>query len=200
MRYFCFFSYKCCIIDINKINLLSNELIDYNSIKKILAVGRLAEQKNIPLLINSFKSIHDNNLNTELWIVGDGPIKNKLHKLCKELQLEKDVIFGGFQENPYKFIKNADFIVSSSDYEGFCLVVFEAIILKKRVIVTKSITDFDKLITPDIGTIVPINNLSALTEAIDLETKNKVHTIVDNTKIQNMFSLSTIADKYIQYF
>lgn len=188
-------------LDENKINILSKESLDYKTKNlKIINVGRLTEQKNIFLLLEAFQKNYKKNKNIELWLVGDGPKKKELQDMCKILQIDKNVIFWGFQENPYKFILNSDFFVSSSNYEGFSLVIFETIFIKKRVIVTRSISDFDKLITPDLGQVVPVNNLTALTEAIEFEIKNKNHIIYDNKKIKTMFNLSTIADSYIKYF
>ena len=58
-------------------------------------VGRLAEEKNIKLLIEAEQKLVKENNNIKLLIVGDGPEKEELHKLTKELNIEDNVIFTG---------------------------------------------------------------------------------------------------------
>ncbi|MCR4939968.1 MAG: glycosyltransferase [Treponemataceae bacterium] len=186
-------------IDFNKIMYLSGEDINYSSSKiKIINVCRLSLQKNLPLLLKAFSIVHKKNENTELWIVGDGPEKEKLKALTEKLCISDSVIFWGYQENPYKFMKNADFFVSSSDYEGFCLAIFEALYLRKRIVTTKSISDFESLITPELGRIVPINDEKSLSDAIleEIEKKNRISRIPE---ILEQFKLKNITDMYLDF-
>lgn len=186
-------------IDFETISEKSKDNIDYHSKKiKIISVGRITDAKNYPLLIKTFTKLHEANENTELWFVGDGSLKSELQLQCKALGIEDSVIFWGYQQNPYKYIKNADFFVSSSSYEGFGLVVFEALNLKKRVIVTRSISDYDNLITSDLGRVVPVDDDNALCDAMKKEIDENI--VLRNTpEMLNIFNLKTIADKYLEY-
>ncbi len=186
-------------IDFETISEKSKENIDYHSKKiKIISVGRITIAKNYPLLIKAFSKLHEANENTELWFVGDGSQKSELKLQCKALGIEDSVIFWGYQQNPYKYIKSADFFVSSSNYEGFGLVVFEALTLNKRVILTNCLSDYNTLITSDLGRVVPIKDEDALYHAMKKEIED-AKKIKNTPEILNIFSLRTIADKYLEY-
>lgn len=114
-----------------------NELERYklNYVKPILVtVGGLREEKGYLRLLECCKKLN-NTFNYDLWIVGDGPEKNKLEKYIQENNL-KNVTLWGMKENPYPFIKRATFFVSSSFSESYGLSVQEAIILNKPVLAT----------------------------------------------------------------
>ena len=68
-------------------------------------------------------------LEEKLVIVGDGPHKNSLETLVKDLNVEKEVIFLGKRSNPYIWIKNSKLFILSSKYEGFPTVLIEALVL-----------------------------------------------------------------------
>lgn len=186
-------------IDINNIIKIKDEVIEYESPNTILiSVGRLSPSKNFHLLIKAFANIRQIKDNVELWIVGEGSMRNNLEQYAKDLNITDNIVFWGQQSNPYKFMSKADIFVSSSDYEGFGLVLFESIICGCRVITTRSIDDFDSLITKNEGTIVPVGNEDQLTNAIlnELEVNKKNEKIPQS--IMN-FSIETIANRYLEY-
>ena len=113
-------------IDLKNFKRLSLKL--HNPIR-LLFVGRLAKQKNIPLLIKSFKKIIDNNdFNIELHIVGEGEDKNKINQLIKTLKLENKVVLHGRlpEKRLYEIYSNSDIFILSSIYESFGIVLIEA--------------------------------------------------------------------------
>ena len=116
----------------------------------------------------------------------------------KEYKISDSVVFWKYQENPYKYISKADFLVSSSDFEGFHLAIFESLYLKKRIITTRSISDFDELITDDLGKIIPVNNLDELVDAIRNEIIYK-KSINEIPKFLDSFKIKNVANKYLEY-
>ena len=93
----------------------------------ILFVGRIAKrQKGIDILLKSFKIICEKNKNWNLNIVGDGPDKEELEQLAVQLKIEDRVKFISFTSNVEKFYLKASIFVSSSRWEGFGLVLTEA--------------------------------------------------------------------------
>lgn len=70
----------------------------------------------------------------KLYIVGGGSDKEKISTIIKENGLEKQIILLGQMKNPYVWMKNAKFFVHSSFYEGFGLVLVEAMICGKVVL------------------------------------------------------------------
>jgi glycosyltransferase involved in cell wall biosynthesis len=98
------------------------------------SVGRLHHVKGHDLLIRAFASLDRRDI--RLKIAGDGPEKDNLIKLTKDLKVDKQVDFVGFQKDIYKFISGLDIYVQSSRSEGFGLAVVEAMSQELPVIVT----------------------------------------------------------------
>ncbi|HOA80810.1 MAG TPA: glycosyltransferase family 4 protein [Defluviitaleaceae bacterium] len=94
----------------------------------ILFVGRIAKEKSIDIIIKQMPSLVAKLANAKLLIVGDGPIKKDLLKLCKNLNLEDSVIFTG--EQPWEsiglFYQLGNVFVSASTSETQGLTFAEA--------------------------------------------------------------------------
>ncbi len=70
----------------------------------------------------------------KLYIVGNGPDSEKIKDVINKNGLEKQIILLGQKRNPYVWMKNAKLFVHSSFYEGFGLVLVEAMICGKVVL------------------------------------------------------------------
>lgn len=110
--------------------------IDYNRYdiptdrrKVIVNVGRLHEQKNQKLLINSFNKIKDRFPEYKLEIYGEGKLENELKEYITQLNLDKRVILKGTTKNLFDKIIDASIFVLSSDYEGMPNALMEAMSL-----------------------------------------------------------------------
>ncbi len=101
-----------------------------------LTVGRLSYEKGNDRLLDACKMLKGEGFNFALWLVGDGPEREKLMNQASDLGLDNQVSFLGFRENPYPYMRAADVIVTPSHYEGFSTVVTEAMILGKAVVTT----------------------------------------------------------------
>lgn len=127
-------------IDIYDIGNKSKEYfpIEFNNNStKIVSVGRLVEAKGLDTLLKAFKKLTQlNSIDMQLYIIGEGPLKNNLIKLALELNISEQVNFVGFIENPYPYILNADLFVLSSRWEGFPNTVLEALACNKKVVAT----------------------------------------------------------------
>lgn len=106
---------------------INEELSEKFSEEKInlISVGRLSKQKRFDKLIESFKN-WKNEKDYHLYILGEGEEELKLKELAYKLKLSEKISFLGFQKNPYKYLKNSDVYILSSDYEGFPNVLLEA--------------------------------------------------------------------------
>lgn len=108
--------------------------------KKILFVGRLDPEKNIPLLIKSVKQIENKFSNFEVCIVGDGIEKERLEKLSKQLNVSNKVIFTGkvSDEDLIKLYNICDIFVLPSLVELEGMVVLEAMSCGKAILIANS--------------------------------------------------------------
>ncbi len=102
----------------------------------VLSVGRLSLQKNFLRLLQAHKRMLDEGLAHDLWILGEGPERDKLEAFVFENSLQDSVWMPGFVENPYPYMRAADLLVCSSVYEGYSTFVTEGVILGKPIVTT----------------------------------------------------------------
>ena len=93
--------------------------------KVILYMGRLIKSKRVDLLLEVFSKI--NNPEWKLWIVGDGPQKEKLEKQLSELECKDSITLFGAQKNIDEFYSKAQIFAFTSISEGFPNVLIEAL-------------------------------------------------------------------------
>jgi len=126
-------------IDLNRITALCNCPVEHNFFKEaglvLLSVGRLVPQKGFDILLKAFSRIV-NKIEARLIILGEGPEKESLSRLAKDLSIEEKVSFLGFQNNPYKFLSKANVFVLSSRFEGLPMVILEAMACNTPIIST----------------------------------------------------------------
>ena len=92
--------------------------------KYILAVGRLYKQKGFDMLLSTFAKLEMTD--THLVILGDGEERAALTALVKMYGLEKRVLMPGYVKNPKSWYSHAEIFVLSSRYEGWPVVIPEA--------------------------------------------------------------------------
>lgn len=100
---------------------------DWNTLPiKIGTVSRLTEQKNIPLLLELAHLLKKLSIPFTISIVGDGPLLTQLRDKSRALQVDDSVLFLGRTNKVIDFIESLDLFILSSRYEGFGLVLLEA--------------------------------------------------------------------------
>lgn len=104
--------------------------------KVLLAVGRLDTQKDYPNLLNAVHTLSKNRQDFKLIIVGDGPLKEDLKQLAKKLKIDDVVEFLGIRRDVHSLMSASDIFVLSSAWEGFGLVVAEAMSCERVVVAT----------------------------------------------------------------
>ena len=101
-----------------------------------ISIGTVFPQKGFDRLLKVHRRLLEEGFNHKIQILGDGYDFENIKKLQQDLGVAETSTLFGFTDNPYPFIKNADFYILSSRYEGFPTVLFEAITLKKKIIAT----------------------------------------------------------------
>ena len=103
--------------------------VESRKTKTVLAVGRLHEQKGFDMLLEAWNNVQRDNVQcTKDWtlrIVGEGPQRAALEQQIKDLHLS-NVVLAGRVENVVEEYNEASLFVLSSRYEGFSLVLLEA--------------------------------------------------------------------------
>jgi glycosyltransferase involved in cell wall biosynthesis len=94
----------------------------------VLTVGRLSPEKNQALLIKAHKALCERGIIHQLVLLGDGPLREELPALARNLGVADTVHFLGFHQNPYPYLRRATVFALSSNFEGFAIVIAEALV------------------------------------------------------------------------
>jgi colanic acid/amylovoran biosynthesis glycosyltransferase len=135
---------------------------------RLVSVGRLSEQKGQILLIEAAAHLLARDLEFELVIVGDGPLRGKLERLIDERGLRGRVWITGFLDNVgvRRELTTARALVMSSFAEGLPVVIMEAMALGRPVISTH-IAGIPELLEPGVnGWLVPAGAVEPLVDAM----------------------------------
>jgi glycosyltransferase involved in cell wall biosynthesis len=111
-------------------NIMSIQSLNY----KIGTIGRLVPQKDYPTLLNAFSNVFKSLPQTELYVVGDGYLQKDLIELSKSLSINDKIHWLGKTEYIKEFLSKMDLFILPSKYEGFGLVLLEAMVAKKPII------------------------------------------------------------------
>lgn len=120
---------------LEKAKKIEQSLYDENEIN-IVTVARLVPQKAMERLIAVHSRLIQEGVKHHIYVVGEGPEKEKLEKKIKECQVENTFTLLGKKENPYPYVKQADYFCLFSKFEGYGMVLEEAKILNKPIIIT----------------------------------------------------------------
>ena len=127
------------LINYSKIQALSNIEIDLekSNCYTFLTLGRHDElEKKLSRVILVSEKLKTEGLLFKVWFVGSGRDTNMYEELIKEKGLQEYIKLWGMQKNPYPYLKKADCLLLTSDYEGYPVVFQEAFVLNKPIITT----------------------------------------------------------------
>lgn len=151
--------------------LRANESVDDERIEKpyILAVERLEEsQKDISTLLRAYQVLKEKYHHDEfLYILGKGQSEKVLQQLVEDLGISDSVVFLGFHENPYPWIKHARLLTHSAKMEGLPTVLLEGLMLDKLIVSTDCPTGPSEILDGGkAGLLVPVGDAEAMAESI----------------------------------
>lgn len=92
----------------------------------ILWIGRLSYEKKPDVAVRIFNEVRKAIPDAKLQMVGTGPEERKLKNLVRELGMQDDVEFCGYQTKTERYYKNASLMLFTSEYEGYSLVLLES--------------------------------------------------------------------------
>ena len=136
--------------------------------KKIVALGRLAPQKNHALLVRSFAKFHETFPEHKLHIFGDGELENSLKSLIDSLNMSDHIFLEKNDPNALERIRDAEMFVLSSDFEGLSNALLECMSMGIACISTKCEGSVDVVRCGENGLLVDVGDEDALTQAMRL--------------------------------
>ena len=135
----------------------------------VIFYGRIDdESKNLKLLLDAYKVSKLPQNGVKLMILGDGPDFDAIVQYSKDIKLEDHIVFKGFIANPYPYVKNARFMVLSSRFEGFPMVIPETLSLGTPVISVDCKSGPNEVIKNGVnGLLVKNFDINALSKAMN---------------------------------
>lgn len=169
------------LLNIEKIGKLCYEPNPYQGNNfKFVSIGRINNpQKRIDRVVDCCEKLKLDGINNFKWyIVGDGPDTSWLLERVKEKGLEDTVIFVGRQNNPYPYMKYADALVMTSDYEAYSMVLIECLNVGTPIICTH-FPGAEEIVQDGVnGMLVDVSTAGVL---------NAVNAVITNTDILKNF-------------
>lgn len=154
--------------------------LEQKTLPVVVAVGRLREMKNFPLIIRAFLKASQQ-VPARLVIIGGGGEEDRLRALLREYACEDTVSLVGYVDNPHAYMSKADLFVSASLWEGMPNAVLEAMVCGLPVIASDCSSGPREILAPEsdykfrlkkgleeapFGILFAVNDEDALTQAI----------------------------------
>lgn len=170
-------SEKCDVVD----KSMQSDVVN------LCSIGRISYAKNYDNIPYIAKELKDLGLKFRWFIIGPGS-HEYIDTLSMQLRVANEVIFMGESENPYAWLKACDIYVHPSRYEGKSIVVREAQILCKPIIITNYPTAKSQINDGIDGIICEMNNSKIAEAIISLVNNNEKRNKIIEYLNQNDFS------------
>ena len=171
----------CCVlyntVESNKIIEKSKEPVpelESDKFFKLIAVGSLKTIKGYNRLLHIIFRLKQENKKIRLYVLGIGPQEKELKEYVEKKGLKENIIFLGYQTNPYKYVAKSELFVCSSFAEGFSTAATEALIVGTPVC-TVNVSGMKEMLGED-------NEYGIVTENSEEALYEGIKNIVDDPK------------------
>jgi glycosyltransferase involved in cell wall biosynthesis len=134
--------------------------------QQLLILGRIEEVKGHTYLFNALPDVIKVFPELKLLVIGNGTQQEILQQQAISLGIENNILFLGFQQNPYPFMANSDILVSPSLYESFGLVFIEAFAMQLPVIAFDAPAANEIISNGETGLLVPVYSSCELAQKV----------------------------------
>jgi glycosyltransferase involved in cell wall biosynthesis len=167
----------------------------------VLFIGRLVFYKNLNTVIASFEDVIRIRPGSKLYIVGDGPMRNKWEKMVSDKGLNESIVFYGYvsDEKKIQLLSKCSALLLPSYVEGFGLVVLESFAMNKPVLVADA-KPSNELVDDGVdGFILPIDKPNHWSEKISFLLDNKDISkkmgVMGRTKLEKKYSIDFVVNE-----
>ena len=134
----------------------------------VIAAGRLVPQKGFDLLLRAFAKVNDKYPEWSLVIYGDGPERPALERQISELNLDGKIKLPGVTTDLTAHLRTAGCFVLSSRFEGFPMVLVEALACGCPVVATDCTDSISEIVHHGCnGSLIPPEDVDAMADALD---------------------------------
>ena len=179
--------------------VFEDSLVPKERQNKIVSVGRLAPQKNFPMLIDAFAKIKEEFPDYQLTIFGEGPLREELQSQIDRLHLTESALLAGRSNQVIEELRSAKLFCMSTNAEGMSNALIEAMCVGLPVITTK-VSGAEELVDDGkTGFITPIGDEAQLVVALRKMLGNEAlmkEMGERNLQKRDLFNLKTIANEW----
>lgn len=186
------------ILNTNKIKEQAKEEINISKAKDLtmIIISRLVKEKGFARVKKLLEYMQEKNIDYKLLIVGTANTEEQVNEIKEMFRDDENVLFLGYQENPYKYLKICDYNVLLSDSENMSLSLLEAKILGIPNIVTDFPSAPEEVTELKNGFILSREDTDSYKDKVDLILKEKSN-LKYNLK-DFKYDLEDIIDKWEQ--
>lgn len=188
------------IVDIDRFSIKRSKEDDNFT---FISISHLKENKNIDLTLKALKEVIKVYDNIRLIVVGDGPEKENLKKISRELMIDSKIDFIGAisRESLNEIINKADAFVLPSKYETFGIAYIEALACGLPIITSKCGGPED-FFNENIGLMISKCNVDELSNAMIniIENFNKFNSNYLREYVKKRFSKEVIANRVLDVY
>ena len=153
---------------------------DYDTCRRFVMAGRLATQKNYPMVFEAVQRVKQTYPDVHVDIFGQGEEESQLKAMLHEMALEENVTLRGWTEDTVGEYAAHDAYILSSDFEGLPNALMEAMAVGLPCISTDCDTGPADLITDgENGYLIPVNDAAALADRMiklmDMSAEERKH-------------------------
>lgn len=131
-------------------------------------VARLVPQKSLHTLLEAFSKLSQSkDVKAKLVIVGDGPLESELKDLAQSLGIQDRVVWPGRRSDIEVVMKSFDVFVLPSIYEGFGLVLLEAMAASLPIIASKVSAIPEIIVHETTGLLCEAQNVENFSSALE---------------------------------
>jgi glycosyltransferase involved in cell wall biosynthesis len=192
-------------VDLQTVQTMSGEHADITIKSSIVfsSAGRLEKEKNLAFLLRTFARVRKET-EAKLLIIGEGSEKAQLHRLSEELDIAGDIIFVGYQRNPYKYIVKSDILIHTCLFEGFPNIILEAMAFGVPVVAMDCpYGPRDIIKHGENGFLIPMNDEGALVKTLlTLAGNRALRELIAKKGLERVgdFSARKMVDGYESFF
>ena len=178
------------IIDLQQV--YDKQIQDENTYNfDVIYIGRLTFQKNPQRLMRLCAMMKERKPDIRMAVVGTGELEEETKALCKELGLEENVHFLGFQSNPMKMLRDSKCLILPSRWEGTPMCALEAMALGVPVVSTPTDGLVDLLDEGENGFLSDDDAVLAQ-KVVDLATDEALHSAMSQNAARKAVRINDI--------
>ena len=193
-----------CIENITSSAVIKKRAVEFvpkeiTGTNNILSVGRLMSQKGFDWAISAASILKKRNMDFHWYIVGDGELRKDLENQIENEGLQSEFTILGIKENPYPYIKACTIFAQTSRYEGKSVVLDEAKILAKPIVVTNYATVNDQIIDRREGIVVDMTPEGIANGIAELLGNKQLRKSLENYLSLHEYGNQREIEKYYKY-